>query len=53
MLSDISAFPTLIFLNKQHQIVKVHTGFSGPATGKDYIDIKTNTETFINQLINQ
>jgi len=53
MLTDISAFPTLLFLNKQHQIVKVHTGFNGPATGKSYEDFTTETEKFIHQLINQ
>ncbi|MEI6020959.1 MAG: TlpA disulfide reductase family protein [Bacteroidota bacterium] len=53
MLSEIRAFPTLISLNKQHQIVKIHTGFSGPATGKAYEEFKTNTESFIHQLINQ
>ncbi len=53
MLSEISAFPTLIFLNKQHQIVKVHTGFSGPATGKAFEEFKSATESFIHQLINQ
>ena len=53
MLSDISAFPTLIYLNKQHQIVKIHTGFSGPATGKAYDELKTNTESYIQKLINQ
>jgi thiol-disulfide isomerase/thioredoxin len=53
MLSAISAFPTLLFLNKQHQIVKIHTGFSGPATGKPYEEFKIETEKFIHLLINQ
>lgn len=53
MLGAISAFPTLVFLNKQHQIVKVHTGFSGPATGKPYEEFKMETEKFIHLLIHQ
>ncbi len=50
-LNKISAFPTTIFLNKQHEIVKVHTGFSGPATGNDYEVFKKDTEKLIQQLI--
>jgi thiol-disulfide isomerase/thioredoxin len=50
-LSKISAFPTTLFLNKQHQVVKIHTGFSGPATGQEYIIYKDRTERLIQQLI--
>ncbi len=52
-LNKISAFPTTIFLNKQHDIVKIHTGFSGPATGNDYIALKQRTEALVNQLLKQ
>jgi thiol-disulfide isomerase/thioredoxin len=52
-LSKITAFPTTIFLNKEHKIVKIHTGFSGPATGNDYLVYKIRTENLINQLIKQ
>lgn len=38
-LNEIKAYPTMIFLNKDNQIVKVHTGFSGPAT-KEYAGFK-------------
>ncbi|MBK9632729.1 MAG: TlpA family protein disulfide reductase [Saprospiraceae bacterium] len=31
-LDEISAFPTMIFLDKNNVIQKVHTGFDGPAT---------------------
>lgn len=53
MLSNISAFPTLLFLNKKHEIVKVHTGFNGPATANAYDVFKQETETLIKNLINQ
>jgi hypothetical protein len=52
-LNKISAFPTTLFLNKKHEVVKVHTGFSGPATGKDYETFKQNTEKLIDQLIKE
>lgn len=50
-LNTITAFPTTIFLNKNHEVVKVHTGFSGPATGKAYEDYKKETESFILNLL--
>lgn len=52
-LNKIAAFPTTIFLNKKHEVVKVHSGFSGPATGKDYDLFKQKTESLINQLIKE
>ena len=36
MLTRVFAFPTTIFLNKEKKVVKIHTGFSGPATGEEY-----------------
>jgi thiol-disulfide isomerase/thioredoxin len=33
-LKNFISFPTTIFLNKKHEVVKVHAGFSGPSTGE-------------------
>lgn len=52
-VNKITAFPTTIFLNKEHKIVKIHTGFSGPATGKDYNVFKQDTETLIKNLLKE
>jgi thiol-disulfide isomerase/thioredoxin len=52
-LNKISAFPTTLFLNKQHQVVKLHTGFSGPATGIYYEEFKRDTETLIKKLLKE
>jgi hypothetical protein len=30
------AFPTTIMVNGEGRVVHIHTGFSGPATGKYY-----------------
>lgn len=35
-MNPIIAYPTLIALNQNHQIVDVHSGFNGPATGPIY-----------------
>lgn len=53
MLDRVAAFPTSIFLNKKHQIVKVHTGFSGPATGAEYGNFKQSIEFFIKNLLKE
>jgi thiol-disulfide isomerase/thioredoxin len=50
-LNKISSFPTLLFLNKQHQVVKIHTGFNGPATGIEFENFKQETEALINELL--
>ncbi len=34
MLNDIISFPTLIFLNRRNEVVRIHTGFHGPATSE-------------------
>jgi thiol-disulfide isomerase/thioredoxin len=52
-LNKITAFPTTIFLNKQHQVVKIHTGFSGPATGSEYDIYKQRTENLIKNLLKE
>ena len=36
MLNAVISFPTLIFLDRNHQVRKIHTGFNGPGTGRYY-----------------
>ena len=35
-LDEIKSYPTLLVLNKNHEIINVHTGFYGPGTGAYY-----------------
>lgn len=35
-LTDIKSYPTTIFLNRDHTVEAIHSGFSGPATGAAY-----------------
>jgi hypothetical protein len=37
-LAKFLAFPTTIFLDKKGNVRKIHTGFSGPGTGKYYAE---------------
>ena len=34
MLNEIVSFPTMIFLDADNNIKRIHTGFSGPATSE-------------------
>lgn len=49
--NNISAFPTTIILDRQHNVKSIYTGFSGPATGKEYELYTKKTEYLITQLL--
>ncbi|HEY1039752.1 MAG TPA: TlpA disulfide reductase family protein [Bacteroidia bacterium] len=53
MLSKISAFPTTLFIDKKGKVQRIHTGFSGPATGEAYEKFKNETEKLLEELLNQ
>lgn len=36
MLNQVISFPTMIIIDENGQVVNIHTGFSGPGTGKYY-----------------
>lgn len=39
-LDQIISYPTLLFVNKENKVTKVHTGYNGPATSKynDFVE---------------
>ncbi len=47
------AFPTTIFLDKNHIVKSIYTGFNGPATGKAYEKYTIKTEKLIGELLNK
>lgn len=51
MLNKVSSFPTSIFINKDGEVVKIHTGFNGPGTGEIYEEYKIETIQMINRLL--
>jgi thiol-disulfide isomerase/thioredoxin len=51
MLKSFNGFPTLIIIDKKGKVRKIHTGFSGPGTGKHYVDFKKEFEKTIDNLI--
>lgn len=49
-LTAIAAFPTTIFVKANGEVLKVHTGFSGPATGSFFEDWKREFEHLLNEM---
>jgi thiol-disulfide isomerase/thioredoxin len=50
-LNGIASFPTTIFIDKKGKVRKIHSGFSGPATGKFYEEFKTEFNDLIDSLV--
>lgn len=50
-LNGIASFPTTIFIDKMGNVRKIHSGFSGPATGKFYEEFKTEFNELIDSLL--
>ena len=51
MLNHVLSYPTTIFIDRNRQVRKIHTGFNGPATGIKYELFKTNFEKFVDSLL--
>mgnify|MGYP003693500275 FL=1 len=51
-LSGIKSFPTLLFLDQNNVIYKIHTGFDGPATSQ-YTTFVEDFKMTIQQLKNK
>jgi thiol-disulfide isomerase/thioredoxin len=52
ILDKVRAYPTTIFLNSDNEIVEIHTGFTGPATGDAYTEQHARYVSIIESLIN-
>ncbi|MFM6976066.1 MAG: peroxiredoxin family protein [Sphingobacteriaceae bacterium] len=51
MLNAFMAFPTTIIIDKKGEVRKIHTGFSGPGTGKYYTEFAEEFEKLIQELL--
>ncbi len=51
MLNHILAFPTTIFVDRMGKVRKIHTGFSGPGTGKHYDQFTREFNLFVDKLL--
>ncbi|QMU29949.1 peroxiredoxin family protein [Adhaeribacter radiodurans] len=53
MLNHVLGFPTTIFIDKKGDVRKIHTGFSGPGTGKYYDEFVQDFNQTIEKLVNE
>jgi thiol-disulfide isomerase/thioredoxin len=53
MLNDVISFPTTIFIGRDGQVKRIHTGFNGPGTGEYYTEYVRNTNSLIENLLAQ
>lgn len=50
-LDKIKSYPTTLFLDKNHKVIKINTGFSGPGTGEHYVELVNELENEIKSLL--
>lgn len=51
MITKIKSYPTSIIIDKSGNVVKIHTGFYGPSTGKYYDDYTHEMEALMDALL--
>ncbi len=51
MLNEVISFPTSIYIGKDGQVKRIHTGFNGPGTGSYYTEYVEKTKALIEQLL--
>lgn len=51
MLEKIKGYPTTIFIDKKGKVRRIHTGFSGPGTGKYYDEFVEEFNLFVDKLL--
>ena len=51
-VTEVMGYPTMVFVDKNNKIRRVHTGFDGPATSK-YADFKKEFDEFVKKLMSE
>lgn len=52
MLNHVMSYPTAIYLDRNHQVRKIHTGFAGPGTPV-WEDFVSENDAFLQKLLNE
>jgi thiol-disulfide isomerase/thioredoxin len=50
-MDKIKSYPTTLFLDRNHEVVKINTGFSGPGTGEHFTELVKELEVEIQNLL--
>jgi thiol-disulfide isomerase/thioredoxin len=50
-LDGWEGYPTTLFLDREHRIVRIHSGFDGPATGERFTKLKKEIEGAVEMLL--
>ena len=53
MLNHILSYPTTIFIDKNGDVRRIHTGVNGPATGEKFVEFKKDFNEYVNALLNE
>ncbi|QQS28223.1 MAG: TlpA family protein disulfide reductase [Sphingobacteriales bacterium] len=53
VLNSFTSFPTTLFLDRQGNIRKIHTGFMGPATGIEFETYKQEIHKLLQELLKE
>ena len=53
MLNRVMSFPTSIIIDRKGEVWRIHTGFSGPATGVYYEEFVDDFNQFMKALIEE
>jgi thiol-disulfide isomerase/thioredoxin len=53
LLNAVLSFPTTLFIDKKGSVRKIHTGFTGPATGKYYEEFKKEFRNEVDLLLEE
>lgn len=51
MLNRVLAFPTMIFVDRAGEVRRIHTGFTGPGTGRHYTEFVAGFEQTMDELL--
>lgn len=51
MIGKIMGYPTTIYIDKKGMVRKIYTGFSGPATGNEYMKYKEDFGRLVEKLL--
>jgi peroxiredoxin len=50
-LKQVYAYPTTVFVDRAGKVRKIHTGFTGPATGQHYTDYVREFRALVDELL--